>query len=209
MSRFRKLSHALWHCQYHLVWVPKCRYRVLKGEAGEEVKTCIQVFSGQNECDVIELNVQSDHVHLIAMVPPKVSISNLMGILKGRTAIRVFKQFAYLRQRPCWGNHFWTPGYCVDTVGVDAEMIRCVGAIGVSICGLAATSVRWGSPGSLIRPCGPPGQRNIMKNAPKRRNRSDNFRSGLDKLWISVNATLVAPAIFSRNTSCRLESAVV
>ncbi len=124
MSRFRKLSHAIWHCQYHLVWVPKYRYRVLKDVVSQEVYRCIQVFSGQKECEVIELNVQPDHVHALLMVPPKVSISELVGTLKGRSAIRVFKQFPYLKEKPYWGNHFWAPGYCVDTVGLDAEMIR-------------------------------------------------------------------------------------
>ncbi len=61
---------------------------------------------------------------MICMVPPKVSISDFMGILKGRTAIRVFKQFPYLKKKPYWGNHFWAPGYCVDTVGLDEDMIR-------------------------------------------------------------------------------------
>ena len=124
MSRFRKLSHSIWHCQYHIVWVPKYRYRVLEGQVAEHVKQCIHVFCGYKSCEVVELNIQKDHVHLIAMVPPKVSISNLMGTLKGRTAIRVFKQFPRLRVKPYWGNHFWAPGYCVDTVGIDAEMIR-------------------------------------------------------------------------------------
>jgi len=76
------------------------------------------------ECEVIELNVQRDHVHLISMVPPKVSISDLLGTLKGRTAIRVFKRFSNLKKKPYWGNHFWARGYCVDTVGINAEMIR-------------------------------------------------------------------------------------
>lgn len=124
MSRFRKLSHAIWHCQYHLVWVPKYRYRVLKDVVGQEVYTSIQVFSGQKGCEVIELNVQPDHVHVLLMVPPKVSISELVGTLKGRSAIRVFKQFPYLKEKPYWGNHFWAPGYCVDTLGLDAEMVR-------------------------------------------------------------------------------------
>ena len=124
MSRFHKLSHTIWHCQYHIVWVPKYRYRILKGPVGIEVHNCIQVFSGYKGCDVIELNVQKDHIHLIIMVPPKLSISELMGTLKGRTAIRILKQFSYLKEKPYWGNHFWAPGYCVDTVGLDAEMIR-------------------------------------------------------------------------------------
>ena len=124
MSRFRKLSHAIWHCQYHLVWVPKYRYRILRGEVGREVHHCIMMFADQKKCEVVELNVQADHVHLLVMVPPKVSISDLVGILKGRTAIRVFRPFPYLKHKPYWGNRFWSPGYCVDTVGLDAEMIR-------------------------------------------------------------------------------------
>ena len=123
MSRFRKLTHAIWHCQYHIVWTPKYRFRVLQGPVRQEVYNCIQLFLGQNECEVVELNVQPDHVHLVAFVPPKISISKLMGIVKGRTAIRVFKQFTYLKVKPYWGNHFWAPGYCVDTVGLDEEMI--------------------------------------------------------------------------------------
>ena len=124
MSRFKKLSHVIWHCQYHIVWVPKYRYRVLKGPVAEEVFTCIQVFCGQLGCEVVEVNVQPDHVHLLVKIPPKVSISEFMGAVKGRTAIRVFKKYPYLKERPYWGNHFWADGYCVDTVSLDAEMIR-------------------------------------------------------------------------------------
>ena len=124
MSRFDKLSHVLWHCQYHIIWVPKYRYRILTGAVGREVFDCIQIYSSRLGCQVIELNVQADHVHLLIKVPPKQSISNLMGAVKGRAAIRVFKQFPYLKKRPYWGNHFWAKGYCVDTVGLDADMIR-------------------------------------------------------------------------------------
>jgi len=106
------------------VWVPKYRFRVLTGPVAQEVYECIQVFCGQLGTEVIEVNVQPDHVHLLVMNPPKVSLSTLMGILKGRTAIRVFKKFPYLKQRPYWGNHFWAQGYCVDTVGLDSDMIR-------------------------------------------------------------------------------------
>ena len=124
MSRFHKLSHVLWHCQYHLVWVPKYRYRVLHDDVGQEVNNCINMFSSQKGCEIVELNVQIDHIHMIIFVPPKVSISDMMGTLKGRTAIRIFKNFPKLKEKPYWGNHFWAPGYCVDTVGLDAEMIR-------------------------------------------------------------------------------------
>lgn len=124
MSRFRRLSHAIWHCQYHFVWVPKYRYRILTGSVGQEVERCIRAFSERAGAEVIELNVQADHVHLLAMVPPKVSISEFVGMLKGRTAIRVFNKFRHLKHKPYWGNHFWARGYCVDTVGLDAEKIR-------------------------------------------------------------------------------------
>ena len=124
MSRFKKLSHSLWHCQYHMVWTPKYRIRILEGEVGEEVSSCIRAFSEQKHSEIIELNVQKDHVHMIVMVPPKLSISDYMGIIKGRTAIRVFNKFRKLKKRPYWGNHFWSRGYCVDTVGLDAEKIR-------------------------------------------------------------------------------------
>lgn len=74
--------------------------------------------------EVVELSIQLDHVRLICMVPPKVSMSEFMGAIKGRTAIGLFKQFSYMKKKPYWGNHFWAKGYCVDTVGLDADMIR-------------------------------------------------------------------------------------
>jgi len=124
MSRFGKLSHVVWHCQYHIVWTPKYRYKVLKGIVAQDVHNCVHIYCGRLGCEVVELNVQSDHVHLLVKVPPKVAISELMGTLKGKTALRLFSRFPYLKQRPYWGNHFWAKGYCVDTVGLDAEMVR-------------------------------------------------------------------------------------
>ena len=99
------------------MWVPK--YRV-----GFEISKTIRVFKERLGCEVVELNVQEDHVHLLVMVPPKVAISQLVGTIKGKSAIQIFKQFPYLKKKPYWRNHFWAKGYCVDTVGVDAEMIR-------------------------------------------------------------------------------------
>jgi len=124
MSRFKKLSHSLWHCQYHIVWTPKYRYKILSGPIADEVSNCIRNFTQQQECDLIELNIQLDHVHLLVMIPPKVSVSNFVGTVKGRTAIRVLNKFRNLRKSPYWGNHFWAKGYCADTVGLDSEMIR-------------------------------------------------------------------------------------
>ena len=126
MSRFRKLSHSIWSCQYHIIWTPKYRYRILTGKVGKEVDRCIRAFTERqsSEVIVIELNVQSDHVHLLVMIPPKVAVSDFVGTVKGRTAIRILNQFQELKQKPYWGNHFWARGYCVDTVGLDEEKIR-------------------------------------------------------------------------------------
>jgi len=123
-SRFRKLSHTLWHCQYHLVWVPKYRFRVLQGTVKAAVESGIMAICGYAGCEVVELNIQPDHVHLVVMVPPKLSISDFAGRLKGQTSMKLFQQFQHLKKKPYWGNHFWTKGYCVDSVGLDADMIR-------------------------------------------------------------------------------------
>ncbi|MEE8057304.1 MAG: IS200/IS605 family transposase [Pseudomonadales bacterium] len=120
MSRFNKLTHVLWHCQYHIVRVPKYRHRILKGPVAEEVHNCVHIYSSRLGCEAVELNVQVDHVHLLAKVP----ISKLIGTLKGKGGLRVFSKFPYLRERPYWGNHFWAKGYRVDTVGLDAEKVR-------------------------------------------------------------------------------------
>jgi putative transposase len=124
MSRFRKLSQTLWCCQYHIIWVPKYRFRILEGQISDDVTEYIRAFSDQQGCEIVELNVQIDHVHLLAMVPPKLSISDYVGKIKGRTAIRILNKHRGLKKKPYWGNHFWAKGYCVDTVGLDADKIR-------------------------------------------------------------------------------------
>lgn len=83
----------------------------------------MEVYCSQLGCEIVELNIQPDHVHLLVKVPPKVSISKLLGVLKGKSALRIFTRFPHLRRKPYWGNHFWAKGYCVDTVGLDAAMI--------------------------------------------------------------------------------------
>ncbi|MCK5726734.1 MAG: IS200/IS605 family transposase [Thiotrichaceae bacterium] len=81
MSRFSKLSHVIWHCQYHIVWVPKYRYRILRDAIKEEVRKTIIIQSERLGCDIVELNIQEDHVHILRKVPPKISILRLMGTL--------------------------------------------------------------------------------------------------------------------------------
>ncbi|MCX5913682.1 MAG: IS200/IS605 family transposase [Deltaproteobacteria bacterium] len=74
--------------------------------------------------EILELNVLADHVHLVVDIPPRESVADLMGLLKGKSAIKLFKSYQGLRKKPYWGNHFWSRGYCVSTVGVDGEQIR-------------------------------------------------------------------------------------
>jgi len=104
--------------------VPKYRFKILNGPVRDSTYTGIQAICGYSGAEVVEMNIQNDHVHLIVMVPPKIAISDFMGRLKGQTAIKTFKQFPSLREKPYWGNEFWSKGYCVDTIGLDEEMIR-------------------------------------------------------------------------------------
>lgn len=124
MSKYKKLSHVVYKCDYHIVWVPKYRLRILKGDIKTLVEKDIRMLCEWKKCEVTELNVQEDHVHLLVSVPPKISISYLMGILKGKIAIKLFKSYPTLKKKPYWGNHFWARGYFVSTVGLDEEMIK-------------------------------------------------------------------------------------
>lgn len=98
MSRYEKASHVYWRCQYHIVWTPKYRFRILKNKVGRDVYRCIQVYCEQLGCKVVELNVQVDHVHLVVKIPPKLSVSKLMGALKGKIALKLFSKYPYLRK---------------------------------------------------------------------------------------------------------------
>lgn len=124
MGNFKKLNHVIYRCTYHIVWTPKYRYRVLEGLVKELLQKDISMLLEWKSCEMIEMNIQKDHVHLIVSVPPKLSISELMGILKGKTAIKIFKSYPQLRVKPYWGNHFWANGYCVDTIGPDEDKIK-------------------------------------------------------------------------------------
>lgn len=107
-----------------MVWTPKYRYRVLEGLVKEMLLKDIPMLLEWKSSEIIEMNIQEDHVHLIVSVPPKISISQLMGTLKGKTAIKIFKSYPQLRTKPYWGNHFWAKGYCVDTIGLDEDKIK-------------------------------------------------------------------------------------
>jgi putative transposase len=123
-SKYKKLSHVVYKCDYHIVWTPKYRYRVLFGEVKSLVENDTRMLCERKSVEVIELNVGIDHVDVMVSIPPKVSVSTLMGTLKGKLAIKLFKSYPKLKQKPYWGNHFWSRGYFVTTVGVDEEIIR-------------------------------------------------------------------------------------
>ncbi len=114
----------MYKCDYHIVWTPKYRFRVLFGEVKSLVENDIRMLCDWKGVEVLELNVQIDHVHVVCSIPPKISISELMGVLKGKLAIKLFKTYPKMKQKPYWGNHFWSRGYFVTTVGVDEEIIK-------------------------------------------------------------------------------------
>jgi len=123
-KRFRKLSHTIYECKYHLIFCPKYRYRILKDEIGEWVKREIIKLLGQKEgIEIIEMNVQVEHIHLVVWIPPKYAVSEVMGYLKGKLAIRMFQRYEKIGKQ-FWGRHLWSRGYCVSTIGIDEERIR-------------------------------------------------------------------------------------
>ena len=124
MSKYKKLTHVIYKCDYHIVWVPKYRLRIMKGQIKDLLNEDIGMLCEWLGSEILELNIQEDHIHLVVSVPPKVSISRLMGVLKGKLAIKIFKSYPKLKEKPYWGNHFWARGYFVSTVGLDEDMIR-------------------------------------------------------------------------------------
>ena len=124
MKKWKKQSHVIYQCKYHIVWVPKYRYRVLSGRIHDFVKETLEMLCEWKRIEILELNIKEDHIHIIIDVPPRISISSVMGILKGKTAIKIFQYFPGLKKKPYWSNHFWARGYCVSTIGIDEEKIR-------------------------------------------------------------------------------------
>ncbi len=123
-KRFRRLSHTIYECKYHLVFCPKYRRPILKDEIGEYVRREIGNLLRQKEgIEIMEMNVQSDHIHLIVWIPPKYAVSAVMGYLKGKLAIRLLQKYERLGKQ-FWGRHLWGRGYCVSTVGIDEQRIR-------------------------------------------------------------------------------------
>jgi len=102
----------------------KYRHRIFKDQIKEYTKSQVYILCGQKDlAEVLELNIQEDHIHLVLSIPPKYSVSSIMGFLKGKLALRLFQRYEHLGKR-YWGRHLWSRGYCVSTVGLNEEQIR-------------------------------------------------------------------------------------
>jgi len=104
--------------------VSKVQIRILKGPVAEFVEQTLRMLCEWKTIEILEMNVKEDHIPMILSIPPRLSISEVMGMLKGKTAIKLFKSFPTLRKKPYWGNHFWSRGYCVSSIGLDENKIR-------------------------------------------------------------------------------------
>ena len=123
MSRFQKLSHTIWYYVYHIVWCPKYRFRVMEHNVRYYVRDVLRELCRRHKIEIVEGNVQTDHVHMVLSIPPNYCVSRVLGILKGKSSIQIFRKFVGLRKK-YYGQHFWSRGYCVSTVGLDEEKIR-------------------------------------------------------------------------------------
>ena len=120
MKDWQSLSHVKWECKYHIVWVPKYRREVLYGKVRRRVGEIIREPCLQRDFEIIEGHAMPDHIHMCISIPPKYSVANAIGFLKGKSAIRLHREFGSMGM----GKHFWIRGYNVSTVGLDEEQIR-------------------------------------------------------------------------------------
>jgi len=118
-----KLAHVVWDCKYHVVLVPKYRYKVFTKEVKEYARDEIKKLCLWMQVEIIEGHVCKDHIHLCLAIPPKYSISEVIATIKGKSAIRLFNKFPTMRKQ-YWGSHFWSRGYYVNTVGRNEEQIK-------------------------------------------------------------------------------------
>ena len=117
------LSHTKWECQYHIVFIPKYRRKVLYGKVRADVREIIRTLCKYKKVEIIEGAVCKDHVHLCLSIPPKMSISEFMGYLKGKSALMIFDRHPELGEK--WNREFWARGYYVSTIGsVNEETVR-------------------------------------------------------------------------------------
>ena len=123
MKEYQSLSHTRWDCKYHVVFIPKRRKKVIYGALRRNLGEIFRELAQQRECKVVEGHLMVDHVHMCLSIPPKLSVSNAVGYIKGKSAISIARNFGG-RQRNFTGEVFWARGYFVSTVGLDEEMVR-------------------------------------------------------------------------------------
>ena len=120
MTEYQSLSHVKWECKYHIVWCPKYRRKILYGKVRRRLGEILHELCRQKGVELIEGHAQSDHIHLCLSIPPKYSVSSIVGFLKGKSAIRIHREFSRAKNS---GKHFWIRGYFVSTVGRNEETI--------------------------------------------------------------------------------------
>ena len=122
VHEWKSQSHVKWDCKYHIIIIPKYRRKVLYGKLRAKVGTIIRELCQQKGVELIEGKAMADHIHLCLSIPPKYSVSHVVGFLKGKSAIRVHREL--LGEKRLTGLHFWAKGYCVSTIGYDEAEVR-------------------------------------------------------------------------------------
>ena len=123
MREWQSQSHVRWYCRYHVVFVPKYRRKSIFGQLRKGIGQIFRDLCRQHGVELLEGHALRDHVHMCLSVPPKFSIANTVGFLKGKSAIQIHRRYLG-KTRNFTGFHFWARGYCVSTVGLDEEMVR-------------------------------------------------------------------------------------
>ena len=123
MDKYESLSHTKWECKYHVVFIPKCRRRTLYGQLRKHLGDVLRELARQKESRIEEGHLMPDHVHMMLAIPPKYAVSQVVGYIKGKSAIHLARVYGE-RKRNFVGQNFWARGYFVSTVGRDEAMIR-------------------------------------------------------------------------------------
>ena len=119
----QSLAHSKWNCKYHIVFIPKYRRKEIYGKLRADIRDIIKELCRYKGVTILEGHMMMDHVHLLVMIPPKISVSQFMGFLKGKSSLRIFEKHANLRYK--YGNrHFWAEGYYVSTVGLNEATVK-------------------------------------------------------------------------------------
>jgi len=123
METYKHLSHATYLYNYYVVFCPKYRFKIMHGVIGQKIRDWIRTIAEWKGIEILEGHVSKDHVHLVLSIPPKYAVSEIIGTIKGRVAIRLFKHVPEVRKK-YWGRRFWSRGYFVSTIGVNEDIIR-------------------------------------------------------------------------------------